>query len=714
VAEPSSRALPFFPETSNFGEVDHPAGEYIDWSDYKVFNPFSGYENMVSRGSMSSEKKYQSNRKGSNRLVYPSQDIDYDKYRESALEYAGRLISNGWKASLPKEKLLARHVAFCKTKLMIWETYTQGTKVLSKEEVLYSSLTEGPAFAKFLKKARNYTHIKFFSVNNIEFDEDYLFDEWDHVDSLPGTDDLIHWTEVSDDYEWMFTEVDKFPDASKSFKYHFKRHLDYLKVPPEKVKEAQTISLEECYKNSKCFVPGQKRTEYNKVVLDDSPPEEGYYGRRTLIQVGPANARDVVIPDGDTKVKVKMLDNVFNVFSQADKWCLSASGIDKVSRIRNLLRCNIFFHLDLKKEGLTFPRYLIKIAAECIEEKYNVNLSNIVDFEDLFVEIDNITYETKRGRSLGWGNQMCSVILSCLIQAFLWQFNEASEKYFGVIYTDDIIIGSFTSDERYQSMHSVEIISLLNDFLSRYGFIVGYKKCYGSTSATILGTTYSKESRELFTDPWGTPLALQPHEKTYSTADKWRMFAKALHAKNHVEAKNFVNLALLGFTKDLQEPIDFAFYIAVQWGPEFDGKVDEWDLPFRGGGWFTPIDENLDDSYGKESNLPFIVAFNDIDIPIISIPQQEETNFKNPLRRRRRLENAHQRTANVGEEMKEAIAEADPIFVSMAASGEMRSIVELRGTAFWNAHRQFCEKFNILSDTIGEHKSVPRKPKKRR
>jgi hypothetical protein len=677
----------------------HLKSEDIDFSDYRLYNPFSGYADYCSRETLSLGKdSSKPNANKASKFIYPNQDIDFDKYKSQASEYAERLLSSGWEALLPKENFLARHIAFCKTKLEIWENFTQGSKCLSKEEILYCSLTEGPAFAKYIKKARDYNHINKFSVTKMVFEEEYLFEDHTHADSLPSTDDLIFWTEKSDDIEWMFTEVDKLPNAKKAFKYHFKRYLEYIKVPREDVLEALKIPLESTLGNSKLYVPGENKTVFNKTLLPKyEDVEEGYYGKRTVIQVGPANCRDVVIPDGDTKFKVKMIDRIFTLIAKQDSWALSPPGIDKIGRIKKVLRCNLFIHLDLKKEGLTFPRYLIVAAAEVLEEIFDINLNYIKDFEDLFIEIDNTTYETKRGRSLGWGNQACTVIVSCLIQSFLWSLNEKSEKYFGVVYTDDIIIGTFTSDERYQGMHSVEVIALLNEFLSTYGFIVGYKKCYASRSPTILGTTYSKDEQVLFYDQWGRRFPLQPHKNTYSVADKWRMFSKAIHARNHEEAKFFVNAVLLGFNKNLSVPKDFALKIACSWGKEFKGGPDEWDVPFRGGGWYTPIDENLDSSYDNIDDLKYIASFREIDEIVFSIPCEQHEIKEVRRRRKRRILNAQRRNAFSNEDMKEALAESDSNFVSLMAAHEMKPLKNVKGTAFWNADKLFREKFNILS-----------------
>jgi hypothetical protein len=702
-AEGSLSPLPFFIDPVKVYDENYQSGENIDYSDYKSWNPFSGYhENSYRESTPHVRKTFPTNKGGSEK--FPNQSIDFGKYSLEANKYASRLISSGWGAPLPKESFLRRHIAFSKTKLDIWEDHTQGCKVINKEEVLYRSLIDGPDFAKYIKKARQYNHIKQFSVIEMDFDDMYIFEDWDHADSLPACDDLIFWTESSEDYEWMFTELDIQKSSIDAFKYHFKRHIEYMKVPKEKIISSLTVNLEDCKKNSKMFVPGSDRTEYNKYLIDDDKEtvEEGYYGKRTLIQVGPANARDVVIPDLDTKLKVRQLDQLFECFSIPDKWCLCGKGINKAARIKSLLRCNLFIHLDLKKEGLTFPRYLIKAAAEVIEDYYNVRLDNIKDFEDLFVEIDGTTYKTRRGRSLGWGNQMCSVILSCLIQAFLWKLNEASEKYFGVVYTDDIIIGTFTTDERYQSLHSVEIIALLNDFLGKYGFIVSYKKCYASKCATILGQTYSKETENLFRDKWGRVRELQPHPKTYSESDKWRMFAKAKHARNHAEAKDYVNAALIAFTINTQDAYEYAMSIAEDWGQEFEDGPDEWSIPYRGGGWYTPIDENLDASYDNEEHLGLIASFREMEPIIISIPREDKIK-PNLIRRRKRIERAYFRELNENEDIKEGFAEADPAFISMMSSGEMKDIEDLKGTAFWNAHRLFCETFNCLSNTIGAH-----------
>jgi len=536
-------------------------------------------------------------------------------------------------------------------------------------------------------------------VTVMDFEDEYIFEDYNHVDSLPSTEDIIFWTESSEDIEWMFTEVNPHPGSKKAFKYHFKRYLEYIKVSRDEIVEALTIPLESTLGNSKMFIPGEDKTVFNKTILPKYKDiEEGYYGKRTVIQVGPGNCRDVVIPDGDTKFKVKMIDRIFTLIARQDSWTLSPPGIDKIGRIKKVLRCNLFIHLDLKKEGLTFPRYLIVAAAEVLEEMYDINLDYVKDFEDLFIEIDKITYETKRGRSLGWGNQACSVIVSCLIQSFLWSLNEKSEKYFGVVYTDDIIVGTFTSDERYQGLHSVEILALLNEFLTSYGFIVGYKKCYASRHPTILGTTYSKDEAVLFYDQWGRRFPLQPHKSTYSTADRWRMFAKAIHAKNHEEAKFFVNNVLLGFNKDLSLPKDFALSIAESWGKEFEGGPDEWMIPFRGGGWFTPIDENLDASYDNIDHLKYIASFREIEEIVFSIPCKEHEVSNIRKRRKRRILNAQRRNAYSNEEMKEAIAESDSTFVSLMASHEMKPVTKIKGTAFWNAHKLFGEKFNIFSE----------------
>lgn len=453
----------------------------------------------------------------------------------------------------------------------------------------------------------------------------------------------------------------------EEFKTAFRNYLSFLKLTDsdfDGVEKVETLSLG---KATSMYVPGLRKNPKGREIMDKvNSVQEGYLGSRCTIPKGPAEYRDVVIPDIDTRIKVAYIENVFKIIARKDQWIVSACpGEEKISRIKKVLLCENFFHLDLKKEGLTFPRQLAVAAGEVLQEMYNVNASLISDFRDLFVTIDGATYRTERGRTLGWANQMCSVILSCLLQTKAFDLRGQWFNLIGLVYTDDLVLGSkgrFAN--KIPTVQGVEVLAVFNDYLTRFGFIVGKRKCYPSKSLTFLGTTYSKESHETFYNEWGLPLALQPHPKTNSSTADYRLLAKAWHARTHFEAKTITNLFWI---KRHEEDYDkeLIYQIATIWGPEFeDHSIDEIDLPYAAGGWITPYDENLDASLDKETWRRYTAAFLDVRMPHIHRTTDSGQKFDQTKYRSQREKDITSSTINrvIDDDMAEDVAEADPQF----------------------------------------------------
>jgi hypothetical protein len=569
---------------------------------------------------------------------YPTKTLDFEDYISAAGRYSEAIKLHGWDVKLPSNVELRRHVAYSKRKLELWDIHRKGSKIISKEEIMCSSLDMGPEFSNLLKKMNDYCLINMLNINKIKtmIPEEYLVEGYDHVDCLPDPKVLIHWTEESDDIRWMFVPLrNEFP--TYEFKEMFRSYLNSLNISYSDFDKELIQKVNVGFRTSAKVHLGNKNTVYHGEIPDTYfKVLPGYSGKYCLIQGSPGTTRAVVIPDPSTKVKVDVMEHLFSIITEKDKSSLlGCNGEEKTRRIKGILSSELFFHLDLKKEGLTIPRQLIKAAMEVIQEVSDIDLSEYLDFDDLTVEIEGKMYSTERGRTLGWSNNACTAVISCILHDITHRILDqedcdvANKKFDGIkrtsllkytVSTDDIVVGStFKSNAKNTSKYASMLNLTLNARLSYFDLILSSKKVFVSKYAKILGEVYIRDAEHI-SEPeeniWGDALKINHHRSTITMLPMWNLVARAYHAWSHFEAKTLFSAAYttIAGSYDQQDYTDEVRKIYDYWGPEFktSSPISEVVLPYSCGGWIVPRSENLDASLDEERFLPYFVEFKEL------------------------------------------------------------------------------------------------------
>jgi hypothetical protein len=566
--------------------------------------------------------------------IYPSKSIDFEEHRIAAEKYSTAIKIHGWNAKLPTNAELRRHVTYCRRKLEYWENNKCGSNIISKEEILCSSLDLGPDFSKLLKKMNDYCLIDMLNVDRLKTDipEEYLVKDYDHVDCLPDPKVLIHWTEESDDIKWMFYPLqNEFP--KQEFKDMFRKYIEFLKIDYSSFDTQVIQQINATFRvSSKVFLANRKNTVYHGEIPDNYfQPLPGYSGKYCLIQGSPGTTRAVVIPDPSTKTKVDVIEHLFGVLLKNDKSALlGCDGREKTNRIQRLLSKKLFFHLDLKKEGLTIPRQLIQTALEVIQEVSDIDLHDYLDFNDLTIDYEGEFCTTERGRTLGWSNNACTAVLSCILHDFTTRImmkdhNPVAAGRKGVdpftsglsytVSTDDIIIGSsFKRNAKSTSKYASMLNLVVGARFSYFDLILSQKKLFVSKFAKVLGEVYTNDTSHVGVEEniWGDAVPIRHHPQTLTKMPMWFLIARAYHAWSHFEAKTLFSAAYTTIAGSYEFK-DFSHEVRAiydYWGPEFkERNLDfcEVTLPYSCGGWIIPREENLDASLNAPEHLPFFV-----------------------------------------------------------------------------------------------------------
>jgi len=458
--------------------------------------------------------------------------------------------------------------------------------------------------------------------------EEYLVEGFDHVDCLPDAKVLIHWTEESDDIKWMFYPLqEEFP--KEEFREIFINYLKSLNVNFDTFGPTLIQRVNAGFRtSSKVFL--NKRTVYHGEIPDGYfKPLPGYSGKYCLIQGSPGTTRSVVIPDPSTKTKVDVIEHLFEEILRKDRCALlGCNGQEKIARIKGILSSELFFHLDLKKEGLTIPRQLITIALEVIQEVSDIDLTDYLDFDDLTIDIDGKVYTTQRGRTLGWSNNACTAVLSAILHDFTERIlpkesNPVAAKKKGqegftsklkyTVSTDDIIIGStFKKSAKFTSKYASYLNMVISARFTCFDLILSQKKLFVSKFAKILGEVYSRDVYQgIEENVWGDAVPIRHHPQTITLMPMWFLVAKAYHAWCHFEAKTLFSAAYttIAGSYEFRDHTEIIREIYDYWGPEFKGctRFAECSLPYSAGGWIIPRKENLDASLDAEEHFPYFV-----------------------------------------------------------------------------------------------------------
>lgn len=255
-------------------------------------------------------------------------------------------------------------------------------------------------------------------------------------------------------------------------------------IPPDDLEAYQLI------RSSKVVVDGQKTYNWKGGIKEWVTPDVFRF-YQSFVQKDAVDSRDCVICDQETLSSIVWQDRIL---AQALKrWPLDAlnQGVDTDEMSAKLFKKHrdlYFGLLDLKKCGLTIPRWAITSFWEAMGQVYDVDefkkIASLWDKPLVWMTDSGHWEQTKRGSFLGMQNRSTSAIMS-----LIWRFFAKREGLLrqGIFYNDDsvIVVPEKRNWDDYLS------------FLTKIGFFINEKKtCLGRGGFEMCKRAWGAEGRE--------------------------------------------------------------------------------------------------------------------------------------------------------------------------------------------------------------------------
>lgn len=414
------------------------------------------------------------------RLGLPSGALKHKKVKKELKIVIDHFILNGY-STPPYGKLsleFKRHLILFRTKLDLWESINI-EKCMTKDEIYFRCLTDGHLFTEYVKKCRSSTLRYLTSETNSTVEEQYLLPNYHGYDSMFSERDLIHWddTDEIDDIKYAFIPCER--ERKQDFELRVDKMFEDFRI--SECNFSDSIDMIAQLKNTMMYDAKKGKTHLMRNFWNrDVDTRTHYFAVRKVVPIPRASTRDAGVGTPATILKVKMLNQLARTISEKIPYSANAS-LDTVSkRIKRVLKKNSFLHLDFKKFGLTFPRYLMNTMIKKIGEYANLDLSDLL-IDEFFVEIDKEVYQTARGSMLGWLDPINSLCV-CAILHYL--SCERELRFDFVTYNDDVEISKrFGKDPSggLELLRSAVVIEL-----DSYDIPISLDKTYGSKASIFL------------------------------------------------------------------------------------------------------------------------------------------------------------------------------------------------------------------------------------
>jgi len=463
------------------------------------------------------------------RYGLPSGPVKFEEVKLERERLIKHFISNGY-TTCPYDKLsnnFRKHVAMLRASLDLWYELC-GPGSMSREEIYFRCLSEGPAFSDWVKKSRSMTLKYHSSETNTPIEEEYLLHGYKGYNSMISEDYLIHWDDSDsvDDIKYAFIESK--PIDEQGFRKRVKKLFSDFRISEcEFPEEYDMLGMQ---KASSMYDPVKKRSFLMREFWNDSVEAYGpYFARRTVVPVSSCNTRDTGVGDPSTILKVKQLNALSRVISERLPYSANAPEELCNSRLKRILKRNAFLHLDFKKFGLTFPRSLMNIMIEEIGNVSGIDIDHLL-IKKFFVEIDGETYQTSRGTMLGWLDCINSL---CVIAILHWISSEEELGFDFISFNDDVEISKYAVSDVPGTLELLRlaIVSELHSF----DIPISLSKTYGSRGSIFL-ERYAHFSKSYQLDMYKEQLTVKAYTKSLCTEFPWQ--AKLFHAAAEQWTKN--------------------------------------------------------------------------------------------------------------------------------------------------------------------------------
>jgi hypothetical protein len=452
-----------------------------------------------------------------------------------------------------KDRKFMQHLCNFRNNLEIYDNIID-KKVFSVEEIYIRSLTEGPAFAKFIKKSRSKSLQVTEMIEDPPEEDEHFHSEYSGYDSIIHERYLFFWDETDEVEDWPYSllEEENFPEAEyrETLETMFYK---YKILPYTKDDDIKIIDSTAGKKSSLNTSSGDTTLLKNTWKTDfESGP---WLCTRKVVPIHPGNTRDTGVPDVDTLIHLKKIHKHARVISELIPHLANCSNASLQRRFTRIQRGKWFIHIDFKKFGLTANRKLANIALDVIDKGH-------LKIPDTYLNVEGDIYKTTRGGgALGW----CDPLFAIGIAAIIYSFRKRNQ----LDYMDFIIFNDDVEISINQDIDPERVILLkdaLCNELERFDLLLSYRKIYCSRMSVFLEEYHNAQKCEMSK----IQLAVQMYSKSLSAKYHWK--AKTYYA----EGAKYVRSS---FLKELcMNSISLEFHEA------------EFERPIELGGWVKKID----------------------------------------------------------------------------------------------------------------------------
>lgn len=443
--------------------------------------------------------------------------------------------------------------------------HESGVGIFNPDEILRNSLLLGPVYTKDMKDSRFQSFVDHVGGKTLSESDPAIYKKpvLGDISGFFNFRYLFFWTEETDSFmEYSFLPLVGKKSRLNLFKEFLKKDLPEIESFPD----AREILLKSSASSSLCNGKLSKG-----FITKTSTKSMGFarsIGKTKLVHImkSPGEPREILILEIDAL-------NTIQRFEQVSRTILSHYEENMMIKNKKLFLKKIddfaeqgeddsfYYYRDVKKDGLTKPRFLLKVLIEAIEEKYDLKLP--VDFfEELEVEYEKESYRPLRGHGLGTANGL-TTLLYILLARFITTNPVNSENQIegSFLCLNDDFVGKFSTEEELESYIEEEDL-LYQDF----DLILSKEKCFSSTLGFLFCEEYLKGFR------------MRKSVTDILTAYQPLLGVNIAHAK-------MLSASLNPSTETVNKYISY-------WGFEFCPQ--EAYLPHTLGGWKSPLERGID------------------------------------------------------------------------------------------------------------------------
>jgi len=456
---------------------------------------------------------------------------------------------------------------------------------IPEKDILYGSALKD--YAETLKRIKRKSFETTWGAHNFD-DPEWWYDipsyQINDIGDIFNYSYLIFWKqEDPDDYLHGFEPV----KISQDTLTDYKEILAGLLPEPESfqiidpLEVLTTISSSSSYdsktdKKSPHYLLKPKKMYFSKTFSK---------AKRSVIHVSPNNVRDSVLLDPADLNTISLMDKQIMEILSRMKGHIHLRNKEQISsRLRHLSDCYThFIQRDIRKEGITKPRELLKATLEVLHDQYpEIEIFQYTNFYDTFCyqNLDGQLMFPERGHGLGMANALTTlmqlVIHNLIVDRLLDDIPSLDTECLAL--NDDFTAG-FTEDYHLESYWDKE-----DEVLNELSVLRAPEKSFSTRFYFVIAERYITPFGEFSKESYQRRELLLP-----------------LACYNIVHAKEYF-IAAQTYTDNKFHRL-YMNEIRLYWGYEF--YPEEFNYPSIVGGWINDFIGGVNMSLTILDNLPF-------------------------------------------------------------------------------------------------------------